>query len=569
MTTVCRLIAKILKNKGVSRVYGLCGGHIQPVWDEIADQGITIVDVRDEKAAVHMAQAQAELTGDAGVALVTAGPGMTNAVTGIANASVARAPVVVIAGSPPLPQRGKGALQEVDQVGIVAAITRCARTVLIPGDTAETLEDAFFAARGYFDEPGPAFVDFPTDVLRAAIQSGAADLDCLQAKRPPAGTISPAAVQAAVQLIWSARRPVLVTGRGARGAGREIAALLDALGAVYLDTVESKGLVPGDHPSFMPAMRARAMQEADLIVTLGRSLDYQLAYGSRAVFAAAKFVRIGNSAAEVSKNRPGDAEIFGPVGAALRAVLAASGNRLPQVDSDWTQDLRSEDLKRRNTLEKRMRTAPPGKDGAMHPYRLLGAIRNVLDPDAIVVADGGDILSFARQVFSEWTYLDSGPFGCLGVGLPYGISAALAFPDRQTVVVTGDGACGFNAMELDTCRRHGARVVFVVSNNSGWNIERHDQLVNYQGRLVGVDLSNCDYAALAGSLGVEGERVADPEALPAALAKAFARAPFLLDVVVTRDAPSPDFLAGIAGVPDFQALTRWNDLEAGVLRKDG
>jgi acetolactate synthase-1/2/3 large subunit len=197
----------------------------------------------------------------------------------------------------------------------------------------------------------------------------------------------------------------------------------------------------------------------------------------------------------------------------------------------------------------------------MHPYRLLGCLREALKPDAVVVADGGDILSFARVALTGLTSLDCGPFGCLGVGIPYGIAAGLLYPGRQVAVVSGDGAFGFNAMELDTCRRHGARVVFVVANNGGWNIERMDQERSYEGRIVGVDLGGSDYAGLARSLGLYAERILSEEALPEALRRAFEHAPALLDVAVTREALSPDFLSGLASVPDYQALTKWDELE--------
>ncbi|MEW6670710.1 MAG: thiamine pyrophosphate-binding protein [Thermodesulfobacteriota bacterium] len=569
MMKVYEAIAQFLISKEVPRIFGLCGGHIQPLWDEIARRGLKLVDVRDEKAAVHMAQAQAELTGKPGVALVTAGPGMTNAVTGIANAFVSRVPVVVLTGSTPRPQRGKGALQEIEQVEIVRAVTRAAQRIDAPESAVKALADAFAIAEGCLNEPGPAFVDFPTDVLRSSIPQADIDLAGFQSRPHSFGTVGTKSARKAADLIWSAKRPVVITGRGAKSAGREIVKMLDRVGCVYLDTAESKGLVPAGHPAFVPSMRARAMTEADLVITIGRSLDYQLAYGSRAVFKNAGFVRIGAFEAEVQKNRRGEAEISGPIRETMGAILKAADDRRPSVDSGWITALRREDRKRRSALENKLQTAPPGRDGGMHPYRLLGAVKKALAPDAVVVADGGDILSFARQVFSEWTYLDSGPFGCLGVGAPYGISAALTFPERQVVVVTGDGAFGFNAMELDTCRRHGARVVFVVANNAAWNIERHDQLLNYQGRLVGVDLEKCDYAALAGSLGVQGVRVTDPEGLPDALKNAFELAPSLLDVSVTRDAPSPDFLSGIAGVPDLQALTKWDEMEAGLSGEKG
>ena len=197
----------------------------------------------------------------------------------------------------------------------------------------------------------------------------------------------------------------------------------------------------------------------------------------------------------------------------------------------------------------------------MHPYQLLGCVRESLNADAIVVADGGDFLSFSRIALGGASYLDCGAFGCLGVGVPFGIASALAFPERQVVVVSGDGSFGFNAIELDTCRRHRARVVFVVANNGGWNIERNDQKEAYGGRIVGTELEGCDYAGLARSLGVHGERIERPEDLPDAIHRAFSEAPALLDVIVTRDAISPDAVAGLPGIPDRQALSTWDALE--------
>jgi acetolactate synthase-1/2/3 large subunit len=197
----------------------------------------------------------------------------------------------------------------------------------------------------------------------------------------------------------------------------------------------------------------------------------------------------------------------------------------------------------------------------MHPNRIFAALRQVLAPDAIGIADGGDILSFARTGLATRTYLDSGAFGCLGVGVPYGIAAALACPGKQVVVVTGDGAFGINAMELDSAKRHGARAVFIIANNAAWNIERYDQEVNYGGRVVGTTLQYADYAMMARAFGLHAERITDPQALVPALQRALAEAPALLDVVLTQDAPSTDAGKGLGWVPDYQALTPWDDAE--------
>jgi acetolactate synthase-1/2/3 large subunit len=197
----------------------------------------------------------------------------------------------------------------------------------------------------------------------------------------------------------------------------------------------------------------------------------------------------------------------------------------------------------------------------MHPYSLIAALNEVIDENAIVVADGGDILSFARVALSAPTYLDPGPLGCLGIGVPFATSAAVNFPDRTVVALIGDGSFGFTAMEIDTAVRSGARVLFVVANNDGWNIERHDMLRNYDGRLVGVELPGCRYDQLAQALGAHGERVETADELPDALKRALAATPAVLDVAVTRDAVSPDLASGLAVVPDRHALVAWDDAE--------
>jgi len=201
------------------------------------------------------------------------------------------------------------------------------------------------------------------------------------------------------------------------------------------------------------------------------------------------------------------------------------------------------------------------EDGKIHPMEIFGAIARVAAPDYIGIADGGDLLSFARIGLAPRTYMDAGAFGCLGVGVPYGIAAALAFPGRQVISVNGDGAFGINAMEIDTAVRHGARAVFIVSNNAAWNIERYDQEMNYGGRVVGTTLRHSDYAAMARALGAHGERVEDPAELPAALERALANAPAVIDVVTSQSAVSSDAKKGLGFVPDYQALEAWNDAE--------
>ena len=558
--SVAGCIARVLKARGIERVFALCGGHIMPIWMRLDAEGIRIIDVRDERAAVHMAQAQAELTGELGVALVTAGPGVTNAMTGIANAHVSRAPVLVLSGTPPRPQENRGGLQDVDHTLLLRSITRYARTVREPTLVLAELDEAIARAFGECGEPGPAYLDFPTDTLRSEIPKALQLAEHIEAKPRAEILPDPTSVDRAVDVLWSAKRVLVISGRGARGAGTELVQLLDKLQAVYLDTGESRGLVADTHPSVVAAMRGAVLSDADVVLTVGRRLDFQLAFGSPAVFGDARFVRIGNVPGELRDNRRGAVEICASPGAALRALIAAAGNRRAAVDGDWAAKLRSGHEERAAKLRNSMAATAEGKDGRLHPNKLLAAIQDRLDASAIVINDGGDFLAFGRIGLAASTMLDPGPFGCIGVGVPYGIAASLAFPHRKVLVATGDGAFGFNAIEIDTAVRHKAPVVIVVANNGAWQIEVHDQTVTH-GKVVGTKLQFSDHAAMARAFGMYGERVEKAAELGPALDRAFANRPALVDVVVTPEAISSDGKTGLAWVPDLQPLAAWDDAE--------
>ena len=554
------VIARFLKARGVDRVFGLCGGHIMPIWMRLDAEGIRLIDVRDERAAVYMAHAHAELTGGLGVALVTAGPGVTNAMTGIANAHVAKASVLILSGTPPRAQENRGALQDMAHTEFVKPLTRYARTVREPSLVPQELDEAVSRAFGQGGEPGPVYLDFPVDTLRAEVPR-AVQLPELFMARPKRSILpDPASVAEAVDLLWSARRPLFISGRGARSAGKPLRELLERLNALYLDTGESRGLIPEDHPSVVAAMRGSVMGEADVIVTVGRRLDFQLAYGSPAVFGDARFVRIADCAGELRDNRRGAVELLATPTAALEAILALAGDRAAATDADWAQTVRSKHKARADKLVTSMREAPPGSDGLMHPNRVISALRDALPADAIVVADGGDFLSFARVGLPATTYLDPGSLGCIGIGTPFGVAASLAFPNRTVVVATGDGAFGFNAMEIDTAVRHQAPVLIVVANNGSWAIEVRDQQETH-GKVVGTRLQFADHAAMARGFGLHAERVERAEDLPGAIQRALANRPALLDVLVTPEAASSDAKSGLAWVPDLQALGSWNEAE--------
>ncbi len=551
-------IAKFLQARGIDRVFCLQGGHIQPIWDCVARIGIRIIDVRDEGAAVHMAHAHAELTGTLGVVMATAGPGVTNTVTAMANASLARAPVLLIGGCTSRPQANMGPLQDIPHVDILKPVCRYSRTARVAEQVLRELDEAVSRAFGDLGEPGPAYIEVPTDVLRTTVPPQLVLDDWLKPKSPRLVTPDPNAIEAAGKALWSAKRPLVITGRGARGAGAELCALLDRSGAVYLDTQESRGLVPPQHPSFVGAMRAVAMTEADLVLVIGRKLDYQLGYGSPAVFPNARFVRIADNAGELIDNRRGEPEVLASPALALAAMVEAASNHPPAADRAWAQGLRKKHEQRAVPRGDGVRI---GADGKIHPNAIFDAIKAIAAPDYIAVADGGDLLSFARVGITASTYLDAGAFGCLGVGVPFAIAAALAKPGTQVICVTGDGAYGINAMEIDTAVRHDAKAVFIVSNNAAWNIERFDQEFNYGGRVVGTTLRHSDYAAMARALGEHGERVENPDDLAPALQRALANAPALIDVVTSWNAVSSDAQKGLGFVPDYQPLTAWDDAE--------
>lgn len=553
------VIARFLRAQGVDRVFALCGGHIMPIWMRADAEGIRIIDVRDERAAVHMAHAHAELTEGLGVALVTAGPGVTNAMTGIANAHVSRAPVLILSGTPPRAQENRGALQDMDHTQLVRSITRYARTVREPALVLQELNEAVARAYGEGGEPGPAYLDFPTDTLREGFPRSLLLDEHFQRSTYPVLMPDDASVARAADIIWSARKPLVISGRGARRAGPELVRFLERVGAAYLDTGESRGLVPEEHPSVVAAMRGTVMGQADVVITLGRRLDFQLAYGSPAVFGPARFVRIADAASELRDNRRGHAEILASPAQALAAIIDAAGNREPAIDREWTAGLRARHEERAAKLQRSMQEAE-ATDGRVHPNRMLAALQSKLASNAIAVVDGGDFLSFARVGLSAATMLDPGSLGCIGVGVPFGIAASLAYPERPVLVATGDGAFGFNAIELDTAVRHKAPVVIAVANNGAWQVEVYDQRVTH-GRVVGTTLQFSDYAAMARAFGMHGERVQKPEDLPGAVERAFANRPALLDVVVTPDAVSSDAKTGLAWVPDLQPLAAWDEAE--------
>lgn len=561
--TVAATIARFVAAQGVSRVYTLPGSHVKPICSELARLNIRIVSARHECAAVHMAHAEADLTGRIGVAIVTAGPGLTNAVTGIASAFLSRTPLLVMSARVPDAQAGMGALEEVPQADLVRPVCRYVREISDARHVLPGLQMAATLALGCDGPAGPVYVDFDPNLLKQPVADWHLEPHWFNAVVRPARLPHDQSIALAVELLRSSRRPLAIGGRGTLGAGVVLEKFLQTSGCLYLDTRESRGVLAPDSPYSIPALRGRAMAEADLVITLGRRLDFELAYGSGAVFSAsARFLRIGRNAEELSENRRGDVEVCADVDATLQRLVDLDA-RPAVADTAWKDELMSA-----NVAKTRARPTPPaGADGRMHPLTLIDAINRLVDSETICIVDGGDILSFARIGLRAHTYLDLGPFGCLGSGAPYAVAASLAFPARRTLALIGDGAFGFGAIEVETAVRSGARALFVIANNDAWNIERQDQLLKYPDQELGTTLAPCRYDLLAQSLGAYGERVERAADLASALERGLANLPAVIDVAVTRDAVSPDTKSGLANVPPLHATQSWEDAERRMLER--
>lgn len=566
--TVASAVARFIRDQGVERVYSLVGSHMKPIWSHLDRLGVRVVTARHEVAAIHMAQAEADLEHRLAVAIVTTGPGFTNALTGIACAYLAESPVLVITTRPPTQQTGMGALEEVDQPAMARAVCRAVEVVRTSRGVLDRMDRAVTAALGEDGPSGPVLVEFPTEVLRQPAERAYTTYP----RRNRTGRIpEESAVQAARESIAGSARPLVISGRDALMAPEELRAFVDSIGAAYLDTRASKGSLSSTIPTHVPAMRAKAMESADLVITVSCRLDFEVAYGSPAVFESAqRFLRLGRNAEEVQHNRRGDVELRADPASGLAALLSC-GAAPREPDKEWLAGLVSENQRKVEKRAVSLRSTPDGRagsqDGLMHPYQLIGALNEYIDEDTIVVVDGGDILSWSRSALRAPTYLDLGSFGCLGVGVPFANAASLVHPGRRVVALVGDGALGFNVMELETAVREGTEIVVVVANNNAWNIERNDQVLNYD-RVFGTELGACAFDAVAEGLGVRGYRVDAHDQLDAALSSAFASAPALVNVRVSGEPLSPDTKSGLALVPEYQALEAWDEAERAWLGDD-
>ncbi len=515
-----RLAAEALRKLGVRHLFTLSGGHLFPLFDGCVEQGIHIVDHRHEEAAGHAAEAYAKFTRRPGVVAVTAGPGVTNAVTSIAAAQFNRSPMVVIAGRAPQYRWGQGSLQEYDHIPVVQSITKSASTVH-DGERAHiALFDAYREAmRG---APGPTFLDVPLDTFVSGVDEQALEWPELREERTE---VDDDAVKHAAEIIDSAERPVIMAGTGAywhHGEG-PLRALAEKAGLpVYMNGL-GRGLLAADHPNAFSRSRSAGLGGADVVILVGTPLDFRLNFGQSPPFApGARLVRIDALESDLDRNRKPDAGIAGNIGAALAAVAErVDGGAHRASRETFSASLREME----RATEANDRALLESDADPIHPLRIYGELARRLDRDAIVIGDGGDFISYAGKYVATYEpghFIDPGPFGGLGMGAPSAIAARLAHPDKQVVLLMGDGAAGFSLMEFDTMVRHRLPIVAVMGNNSAWGLEKHPMEMMY-GWSVAAELNPAArYDQVVQAFGGHGEYVTRPGEIGPAIDRALA-----------------------------------------------
>jgi acetolactate synthase-1/2/3 large subunit len=509
-----RLIARRLKASGVDTIFTLSGGHLFSLYDGCRDEGIRLIDTRHEQTAAFAAEGWSKVTRVPGVAALTAGPGVTNGMSAMAAAQQNQSPLVVLGGRAPAGRWGMGSLQEVDHVPFVAPLARFAATAQSPDDAGRLVDEALRAAVGA--PSGVAFVDFPMDhVFSMADDDGRpgalADL-------PPGPSPDGKALQRAAALLSAARRPVIMAGTNVWWGHGEAALLrlAEERNIPVLMNGMARGAVPADHQLAFSRVRGKALGEADVALIVGVPMDFRLGFGG--VFGLeTQLVVVDRVEPERKHPRPVEAELYGDLLSILAALAPASG----ADHHEWVDELRTAE-----TAARGRENAELGDDRVpLHPMRVYAELAPMLDRDAIVVIDAGDFGSYAGRVIDSYVpgcWLDSGPFGCLGSGPGYALAAKLARPDRQVVLLQGDGAFGFSGMEWDTLVRHQVPVVSVIGNNGIWALEKHPMEALYGYSVVAELRPGTRYDEVVRALGGHGELVSTPAELRPALERAFA-----------------------------------------------
>ncbi len=548
-------------NHGVATMFTLSGGHVFPIYDGAvkASPPMPIIDVRHEQTAVFAAEATARLTRTPGLAVLTAGPGVTNGISAVTTAHFNGSPLVVLAGRAPDGRWGSGSLQELDHPPLLAPVTKRASTAHAPGDVGAAVDAAFTLAMTR--HRGPVFLDASLEALfgpaDTATAVGAPGPASHGADEPDADAIAEIA-----RLLAEASLPVLILGSdvwldGAEDAARAAA---EQFRLPVIANGQGRGILPAGHPLLVTRARAVALGEADLVIVAGTPLDFRLGYGrfgGKNGTPPARVVHLADAADQVATH----CELAGSAAGSLSAIFAGltaeadavgpggSGSGRSGSGGAWTQDW----LPRLQHVAAQATEADAAllrSDASpIHPLRIYGELGAVLEPDAVVIGDGGDFVSYAGKYVEPQRpggWLDPGPYGCLGTGLGYAIAARVARPASQVVLLLGDGAAGFSLMDVDTLVRHGLPVVMICGNNGIWGLEKHPMQALY-GYDVAADLQpGCRYDQVVTALGGGGELVTQPQDIGPALRRAFgAGIPYLVNVVTDPKDAYPRSTSGV------------------------
>jgi acetolactate synthase-1/2/3 large subunit len=529
-----RLVAQALAAEGVDAVFTLCGGHVMPVYEGCRLEGIRVIDARHEQSAAHAAEAWGRVRRTAGVAIVTAGPGVTGTVTAVANALAAQAPLVVIGGARPLVQAEQGALQELDQLSLMKPITKWAAVCPLASRIPEYVAIAFRHALA--PPRGPVYLELPMDLL---FEEAAPDPAPGRQRAPTRSAAAAEDVDRAAALLDAAERPVAVAGSGVwwDDAASELRVLAERCALPVFLNGSGRGALPPDHPLFFQHARSRALRDADLVLVVGAALDFRLRYGR---FEAPALVHVHGDPRELGRNRVAEVSLAADCAAALDA-LAGTVRPRPERRA-WHQALGGAEQEwwERHRAELGSDAAP------LHHYRLAAELARIVDDDTVVIGDGGDVVaavSRVARVRRPGHWLDPGPFGCLGVGPGYALGVGTAGFGGKLVVVMGDGALGLNGLDFDSLVRFGVAAVLVVGNDAAWGEIRIPQVGIYgpEGE-VATRLAPSRYDRLCEVFGGHGERVERPADLAPALERALAAG----TAAIVDVALDPDAMAGHA-----------------------
>ncbi len=531
-----RLIARALREQGVTKLFTLSGGHLFSIYDGCRAEGIEIIDVRHEQSAAFAAEGWAKVTRTLGACALTAGPGVTNGMSAIASARENHSPVLALGGRAPAFRWGQGSLQEIDHVPFVAPLVKLAATAQNTAEIPELVSRAIGCS--LTPHSGPVFLDFPLDLVFAEAEAPEPAPALSQPWRGAAA--DERELNLAAALLRDAERPVIMAGTGLYwGRGEDhLRALAEQLHLpVFLNGL-GRGCLAADHELFFSRARSAGLGQADVALVIGVPLDFRLGFGS-AFAADCEVIAIDVAEPEREHPRTVSAGLYGALPSTLDALRdGADGSRSPARE-EWVRSLRStENEKRGQEVADLIDERAP-----LHPMRIYGELAQMLDRDAIVIGDGGDFVSFAGRVVDSYRpgcWLDPGPFGCLGSGPGYALAAKLAYPDRQVVLLLGDGAFGFSAIEFDTLARHRVSVVGVIGNNGIWALEKHPMEFLY-GYSVAAELRpGTRYDKLVEALGCHGELVSQPGELRPALERAFAAdGPALVNVLTDPSVAYP------------------------------